>query len=872
FFTGMYVVMAYYYMQQDIRIDEAHEAALVEEGLNELIAQRTQVLLAVSQLLKQNAVLQKALLSRDRARLYAESQPILNELVSSYRITHFYFHTPDGVNFLRVHFPSRHGDRINRHTLLAALSSGRYAAGMELGPLGTFTLRVVVPWIVDEQTLGFIELGEEVDHLLGEVQRRTRANLVVLLDKQYLQEENWQQGLDMLHRQGAWEQFPGEVIADVIFPSWENEQVMASLRTLTKADNLLTLQQGDRQFRGARLPLLDVSGTIVGHLLVFHEITAKLSHYYGLVLWTALVSVVSGGGLFLVSFVVLGRADRQLASSHQSLTTELSRRVQAEEELRQSHALLEARVLERTSALERERSFLQRLIDGLPDPVMVIDLDYRIKCMNQVARDLQPVASADSDLLLCHRISHRLDHPCGQQDQSCPLQLVRETGQPVTVLHQHLDADQDLRICQVSASPLYDQDGSLIGIIESSRDVTELLDTQEALASNREMILHMVGHDPLTELPNRSYCLDRLPHSLLRAGQNQEKVAVLFIDLDRFKNINDTLGHHAGDLILQGVARRLKNGTRPGDFLARFGGDEFVLILQNITEPTQVIRLIHRLLAELDEGFEVQGHTLHVTVSIGISFFPNDATTIEELIKLAEIAMYRAKEEGRNVCQFYTPDMDDRAREFLTLENELRLALEREQLVLHYQPQVDLSSGRLVGFEALIRWQHPQRGLLAPGSFIPLAEETGLILGIGKWVLREACRQNLEWQRRGYPSIPIAVNISARQFMQGNLVGEIYQLMRPGDLRPDCLALELTESLIMGNVKLAVETMHQIRGMGIQLAIDDFGSGYSSLSYLKNFPIGKLKIDRSFVMDITNNLNDAAIACSIIALGQSMGL
>ncbi|MEJ2202251.1 MAG: cache domain-containing protein, partial [Desulfuromonadaceae bacterium] len=245
FFTGMYVVLAYRYMQQDIRTDEAREVTLVEEDFSKLIEQRVQVILAVTQLLQQNPALQQAMLSRDRERLYAEGLPLLNELVSTYQITHFYFHTPDGINFLRVHYPSRHGDRINRHTMLEALRSGRYSAGLELGPLGTFTLRVVVPWTVEKQTIGFIELGEEVDHLLREVQRRTQANLVVLLDKQYLQEENWQRGLRMLHRQGAWEQFSGEVIADVIFPFWESQQVLASLSKLTDSDNLLTLQPGN---------------------------------------------------------------------------------------------------------------------------------------------------------------------------------------------------------------------------------------------------------------------------------------------------------------------------------------------------------------------------------------------------------------------------------------------------------------------------------------------------------------------------------------------------------------------------------------------------------------------------------------------------
>ncbi len=885
-FIGMFIAMAYRHFTEDIRASERQELKAVDQEFTELLFQRTQVMAVAAESLVKDPLLQQLMLVGDRQRLYDAALPFFTELSSSQQITHCYFHSPDAVNFLRVHQPARYGDHITRHTMAKAIKSGLPSSGMELGPLGTFTLRSVFPWVVDSQVIGFIELGEEVDHLLRRIQERSGANLIVTLDKTRLKRSAWESGMRMLDRQGDWEQFDEEIIADVIFPGQDVHQVMFRLEQMQGVFEEMALNLGESHFRGRRLPLFDVAGDQVGSFLVFTDVTQRLADFHGLVRWVIIFCILSGGGLFWVLFHSLGKADRQLAQLHgqlvdelnhgrllnNSLVEEVEERRSAQQALKQARDHLEERVLERTAELDAERSFLQTVIDGVTDPLMVVGLDCQVLRMNEAARHQVSVDSANEQGGLCHKVSHHSDQPCSGLDHPCPLIEVRKFDRPVSVLHKHQNADGEKRIFQLSASPFHDQNGKLIGIIEGSRDVTELLQVRQELMDKKERILHMSCHDALTDLPNHAYCLEQFPHYLRRASLDNCQAAVLFLDLDRFKKINDTLGHDLGDQFLKLVAGRIKNSLRVEDVLARFGGDEFIVLIQNIMDPTQVVRLVNRLLAELEPGFDLLGHHLYISASIGISFFPTDAETIDDLIKLAEIAMYRAKEEGRSTYQFYTRDMDSRAREFLHLEGELREAIQNEHLILHYQPQFELASGRLIGVEALVRWQHPERGLVPPGDFIPLAEESGLILQIGQWVLGEACRQAVLWQAQGLGAVRMAVNISARQFMQSDLVGQVESLLKESGLAAHCLELEITESVIMGNVKVAVETMHELNRMGVKLAIDDFGSGYSSLSYLKRFPISKLKIDRSFVNDVTVNINDAAIARSVIALGQSMSL
>ncbi|MDH5229408.1 MAG: EAL domain-containing protein [Gammaproteobacteria bacterium] len=402
-------------------------------------------------------------------------------------------------------------------------------------------------------------------------------------------------------------------------------------------------------------------------------------------------------------------------------------------------------------------------------------------------------------------------------------------------------------------------------VIAVSRDITERKETEERL-------LYLANYDSLTGLPNRALFRDRLRRAIARAQRNDSHVALMFLDLDRFKNINDSLGHHAGDQLLRGVARRLKQYARKGDTIARLGGDEFTVILEGINNADDAAVVAKKILELMEPPFKVDGHEVAASTSIGITLYPDDAADMRTLLKNADTAMYRSKEKGRNHYQFYTADMNAKAYEYLLLENNLRHALDREEFRLYFQPQIDLHTQGIIGIEALLRWEHPEQGLLQPENFIPFAEETGLIIPIGEWVLRSACRHAVSWQKAGLPPVRVAVNLSMRQFRQKDFVQLIADALQETGLAPQYLELEITESFLAHNVEQATEILRDLHKLGVHLSIDDFGTGYSSLSYLKRFPLNTLKIDQSFVRDITTDPDGATIAEAIIALGQSLNL
>lgn len=395
------------------------------------------------------------------------------------------------------------------------------------------------------------------------------------------------------------------------------------------------------------------------------------------------------------------------------------------------------------------------------------------------------------------------------------------------------------------------------------RDVSERMVAQEKLH-------HLAHHDHLTALPNRLLFQDRLEHALLR--RTKGTLAILFIDLDRFKVINDTLGHATGDRVLVMLSDRLCNCLRRGDTLARLSGDEFAVILEDIVSSDEVTPVLRHILDEMSNPFLIEGHELFVTASIGISMSPNDGDDSQTLLKNADIAMYRAKDLGRNTYQFYSPEMSSKALERLSLETSLRYALERNQYQVVYQPQVNLVSGHIIGFEALLRWNHPEIGIVGPGDFIPILEDTGLIEEVGQWVLFESCKQAKIWQEKYAKDFRISVNLSARQFQGSELIAKVADCLEQTGLSPHTLELEITESIIMYNTDAVKVTMQEFEDMGLRIALDDFGTGYSSLSYLKQFPIDTIKIDRSFIRDITTDEDDAAIVTAIIAIANSLSM
>ena len=392
----------------------------------------------------------------------------------------------------------------------------------------------------------------------------------------------------------------------------------------------------------------------------------------------------------------------------------------------------------------------------------------------------------------------------------------------------------------------------------------------EQIESTKVQLDHLAHHDVLTDLPNRMLLQDRLSQAIEIALRQGRQLAVMFMDLDRFKHINDSLGHAVGDLLLQSVAQRLVSCVRHSDTVSRQGGDEFVLLLSFIEHAEDAARSAQKILLALALPHHIDGVDLHISVSIGISIYPDDGQDVHALLKSADTAMYYAKENGRNNYKFFESEMNTRAVQRQSVEASLRRALERQEFVLYYQPKINLQNGAIVGVEALIRWQHPELGLLLPAEFVSIAEDCGLILPVGRWVLREACRQARAWQQAGLPPITMAVNTSALEFRSKDFFDNVRITLEETLLAPHHLELELTESVLMRDAETSSRVLHALADLGIKLAIDDFGTGYSSLSYLRQFPIDTLKIDQSFVRQMTNNPDDATIVSAVICMGKSL--
>jgi diguanylate cyclase (GGDEF)-like protein len=397
---------------------------------------------------------------------------------------------------------------------------------------------------------------------------------------------------------------------------------------------------------------------------------------------------------------------------------------------------------------------------------------------------------------------------------------------------------------------------------------------EELVRQRTAELNHLAYHDALTDLPNRILFEDRLTQALILAERNRHTLGMLFLSLDQFKNVHDTLGRAIGDRLLQKVAERLRSSAHQGETVARFEGDEFGLLLTQIggTEGEDVVEVIFQINESLKLPFIIDDHELFITVSIGITLYPDDGADAPTLLKNTDAALYRAREHGGDNYQFYTADMNAKAMKRLTLENRLRRALERSEFEVYYQPVLDTNTRKIVGMEALIRWQHPELGFVQPADFIPLAEDTGMIVPIGEWVLRTACTQSKSWQAAGFAPLSLAVNLSARQFQQQNLSEVVARILQETGLNAHHLELELTESSIMKNAESAVRTLGELKEMGVKIAIDDFGTGYSSLGYLKRLPIDTLKIDQSFVCDVTTDPDDAALVMAIITLAHNLSL
>ena len=524
-------------------------------------------------------------------------------------------------------------------------------------------------------------------------------------------------------------------------------------------------------------------------------------------------------------------------------------------------------VLAEISEREDAPFLLETLMDSVLDAIYFKDLQSRFTRVNRyqaarfgLASPALAVGRTDFDFFTDEHAAQAL------RDE----QEIIRTGQAlVNVEEKETLANGEFRWVSTTKLPLRDRQGDIVGTFGISRDITERKKAGEQLQ-------HQAFYDPLTDLPNRALFLDRLQHLFHRARRSlgNPRFAVLYLDLDRFKAINDSLGHPVGDEVLTATARRLERCIRPGDTLARLGGDEFTILLDDVRSEADATGVAERIHEELAAALEVRGAEVFTSVSAGIALSSAGYECPEDMLRDADTAMYRAKMGGRARHQVFTGDMHQRAVSSLRLETDLRRAVERREIVPFYQPVVELDTGTVVGFEALARWRHPSRGMLLPDLFIPVAEETGLVVELGEWMLAEACRQVREWQRRHplWSKLGISVNVSGRQISQVGLAAEVERVLRATGLDPACLTLEITETALMHNLSVGASVVQRLAAMSVGLHLDDFGTGYSSLAYLHSFPVQALKVDRSFVNRMDREPQEAAIVKAIVSLAHDLGI
>lgn len=510
-----------------------------------------------------------------------------------------------------------------------------------------------------------------------------------------------------------------------------------------------------------------------------------------------------------------------------------------------------------------ERNLLNAFLEHIPDTVFFKDRDSRFLRISRAGAN--HFGLADPELAVNKTDADIFSSEHAVQALKDEKEIIR-TGRPlIGIEEKETWPDGRENWVLTTKVPLKDHRGHIIGTMGIAHDIT---DRKQAEVQIRYMALH----DALTGLPNRALLQDRLGQAIAMARRHRAKIAVLMLDLDHFKNVNDSLGHSIGDRLLEAVSKRLKACLRESDIVARLGGDEFVIGLPEASNDANIEQVARKVLASLTEPFRIEGHELAISASIGISQYPADGEASEALLQGADAAMYEAKKGGRGIYCFFTPELSEATRNRQKLENDLHRACANREFVLYYQPLVSTTSGRIAGVEALLRWQHPDKGLIPPNQFIPLLEDLGLMPQVGEWVLRTGCSQVAAWHEEGLPAIRLAVNVSAQQFYRGEIVKTVQHVLGQTGLQPQCLELELTESLTLDDSETTLQIMRDLKAIGVSLSLDDFGTGWSSLSYLRQFPLDRIKIDRSFLRDLASQPAAEAVVRTVLNLGHNLGL
>ncbi len=866
----VFLAVIYWGMNRQYSTEVSALAHSYDSQLSKSFADALQVqakhLEAFIYLIQTNPELDTLFLKRDRDDLVSETAGLFSDLRRDHRVTHFYFIEPDGEIFVRVHSPQKHGDSIKRKTFLEAQKTGEIASGIEFGTLGQFVLRVVLPWKVDGKVIGYIELGEEIDHVLDALAHNNNFGLVLAVGRDYIFNHNLLESDYFKIRKVDFNPDDAELVVYRTIKSISSELRTAISNFADLGPRFVF--DGEQTFFFSQVPISDVSGELVGHLSYVVDETEMISQQNAIVRDLGLL--VCGFGLLICAFyfVYSGFLREYLVEVFGRLQVEIAERKVAEKSLMENKSLLEDMVKERDENLDESRRRYKTLFDKTADALLLIEGSEFVDC-NQATLDMLGY-DTKKELYQTHPSVISPDvQPDGQlssEKADLMMQTAFKNGSH-RFEWEHKRKNGEVFPVEVLLTAIPYKDKQLLHAV--CRDIA---DRKKAA----EEIEYQALYDSLTSLPNRRLLFDRLNQSLVAAREHNYVNALLFVDIDRFKTINDTLGHSVGDTLLIQSANRIQDCLTREDTASRFGGDEFVVLLRHVGENKETgsfnaEKMASRIMKSLSVPLYIQEQEFHITASVGIALFPSQEQSVDDIIKHADTAMYSAKESGRNRIAFYLADMHKKVMHRLTLERELRKTVKEKELEVYYQPQINLQ-GDVVAVEALVRWKHSEMGFISPEEFIPIAEETGIIFDLGDFVLKQAISDIVGLNKKLDTKIGVAINISQKQFDKDDFLSEIKSYVENYQLDKHMLTLEVTEGLAINNLNATVERFEELRHMGVRLSLDDFGTGYSSLSHLKRLPLDELKIDKGFVFDVLDDPQDAQLVKTIVSIAHQFGL
>ena len=948
---SLFVFGIYYDEQEHLADDLKRSIYSIEGHYQSALKEREHKLGSVLDVIATNSKFSSALEKRDREKLLELSRPFFKKLKNSHNITHFYFHDPQRSNILRVHQPSRYGDIIGRFTALGAEKAKNFFSGIELGPLGTFTFRAVLPMWRKDKLLGYVELGEEIDPVIQDMQRIFKVSLLVVIEKSFLHQPDWISGMKLLGRKADWNHLTNQVIVSQTFnelPQGLNEILSQQKNSLFS--NNIKLEQDGQSFWGRTLPLMDASQRTVGGMVLLRDMSQRIQSTREMITIIASSSLLICILIFIFFYFTLGNTEQQLATSIHNLqqskeqlshAQHIARMGSWESDIKNNefvwsdemYNIFEISPLDSSASYQSyidavhpdDRDRVKKYMENSRESDEPYDITYRILMSDGRIKYLRDICDFTYDNAGNIKHTTKIVHDITELRQAAMLSermgnlfenswneiytfnadslkfvdvskgALQNLGYTIEELQQLTPVDIKPEVSRdqfyTLIEPLYNDDVKQISFetLHQRKDGTcypvevRLQISKEELPpiftaiiqdiSERkkyvEELEHKALHDALTDLPNHSLLHDRLQHALKIAHRGKSTLALLNLDIVRLREINDVMGHQNGDIVLKETAVRLRKVLREVDTVARLSGVGFSIVMPGINIDNVNIA-INKVQMLFKEPVIIEETPLDIEVVIGIAFYPLHGEEPEELIRHADIATNVAKGDVNGFC-IYNPEDDPYSLKRLKLYGELSSAISNKELALYYQPKIDIKTGKIKSVEALARWPHPVEGMISPGKFIPMIEQTGMIRPFTLWVLEEAIMQIKSWAQSGI-DLSVAVNLSTRNLLDPSLPDYIQNLLNSHQVSANKLSLEITESAIMSRPESAIALLERLHKMGFSLSIDDFGTGYSSLAYLKKLPVNEIKIDQSFVYGLITNEDDAVIVHSTIDLAHNLGL